>query len=115
MAKTTKAKPGGHRINIEIPIGPALDPKAYVTRDVHVEVQAREIHQSVALRRLLAGLIESQSMLRSGRIVRSMPDAVKWIAERIDDQLARNGGEPVEKPAKTPTKTAQSDDGDDLS
>lgn len=68
-------------VHIELPMMPVAN-TGYVQR--HVEVQLDE-PQSRALRRVFNALMQRSTVLRSGRFVRSAPDTMRYILERIAD------------------------------
>ena len=73
-------------VQISVPLSTA-PPRGYVQRDVHVELRARDQQQAEALRKLRDGLDAQGARLSTGQPVYSMADTVRWLAERLAEQL----------------------------
>lgn len=69
---------------IEIPVMP-FDASKYRTNQLHLRLTQR---QADAMRVIFDGLHEAKRKLDSGKHVDSPADAVKWILERIADEIS---------------------------
>lgn len=69
---------------IEIPVRP-FDPNIYRTNQLHLRLTQR---QADAMRVIFDGLHDAKAKLESGKHVDSPADAVKWILEKVADELS---------------------------
>lgn len=93
MAKEGKKKPtvevedegGVAEVTIAIPVH---EPPAGVYHSNHVETRLTS-HQATALRYIYDGLRAARARLADGRYVDSAASVVRWLLERVADELGK--------------------------
>lgn len=89
--KTSENEPETPIIDREITISaPFADGEIEGYKQKHIEVSKLTELQALTVRRLTIGLMDQGAMLKEKRLVKSAPDALRWLIEQIGEQLPKD-------------------------